>query len=124
MINKLELTEKISKAIKEMRSSHDNGTYYWYLGQDDNNNDWAIVLGWQDGYEEDDTDDDLNKHNILKIKERCQITYTNKMKLGLTTKEIAERLNKTEDEVKALFSYFDTLSIFSSSFSKFAKVSK
>lgn len=62
--------------------------------------------------EEDDTDDDLNKHNILKIKERCQITYTNKMKLGLTTKEIAERLNKTEDEVKALFSYFDTLANF------------
>ena len=60
MINKLELTEKISKAIKEMRSSHDNGTYYWYLGQDDNNNDWAIVLGWQDGYEEDKNDDCTN----------------------------------------------------------------
>ena len=57
MINKLELIEKISKAIKEMRSSHDNGTYYWYLGQDDKNNDWAIVLGWQDGYEEDKNDD-------------------------------------------------------------------
>ena len=57
MINKLELIEKICKAIKEMRTSHDNGTYYWYLGQDDNNNDWAIVLGWQDGYEEDKNDD-------------------------------------------------------------------
>ena len=60
MINKLELTEKISKAIKEMRSSHDCGTYYWYLGQDDNNNDWAIVLGWQDGYEEDKNDNCTN----------------------------------------------------------------
>ena len=40
-----------------MRSSHANGTYHWYLGQDDNNNDWAIVLGWQDGYEEDKNDD-------------------------------------------------------------------
>ena len=57
MINKLELIEKICKAIKEMRTSHDNGTYYWYLGQDDNNHDWAIVLGWQDGYEEDKNDD-------------------------------------------------------------------
>lgn len=57
MINKKELTEQISKAIKEMRSSHANGTYHWYLGQDDNNNDWAIVLGWQDGYEEDKNDD-------------------------------------------------------------------
>ena len=60
MINKLELIEQICKAIKEMRTSHDNGTYYWYLGQDDNNNDWAIVLGWQDGYEEDKNDDCTN----------------------------------------------------------------
>ena len=66
--------------------------------------------------EENDTknnvDDDLSKHDIFKIKERCQITYTQKMKEGLTTKEIAEKLHKTEDEVKALFSYFDTLSNF------------
>ncbi len=34
------------------------------------------------------------------------------MKEGLTTKEIAEKLHKTEDEVKALFTYFDTLSNF------------
>ena len=66
--------------------------------------------------EENDTknniDDDLSKHDIFKIKERCQIIYTQKMKEGLTTKEIAEKLHKTEDEVKALFSYFDTLSNF------------
>lgn len=57
-------------------------------------------------------EDDLSKHDIFKIKERCQILYTQKMKMGLTTKEIAEKLHKTEDEVKALFSYFDTLSNF------------
>lgn len=57
-------------------------------------------------------EDDLSKHDIFKIKERCQILYTQKMKNGLTTKEIAEKLHKTEDEVKALFSYFDTLSNF------------
>ena len=57
-------------------------------------------------------EDDLSKHDIFKIKERCQIVYTQKMKHGLTTKEIAEKLHKTEDEVKALFSYFDTLSNF------------
>lgn len=57
-------------------------------------------------------EDDLSKHDIFKIKERCQIIYTQKMKDGLTTKEIAEKLNKTEDEVKALFSYFDTLNTF------------
>lgn len=57
-------------------------------------------------------EDDLNKHDIFKIKERCQILYTSKMKEGLTTKEIAEKLHKSEDEVKAIFSYFDTLSNF------------
>lgn len=57
-------------------------------------------------------EDDLSKHDIFKIKERCQIIYTQKMKDGLTTKEIAEKLHKTEDEVKALFTYFDTLSNF------------
>ena len=57
-------------------------------------------------------DDDLTKHDIFKIKERCQIIYTQKMKKGLTTKEIAEKLHKTEDEVKAIFSYFDTLNNF------------
>ena len=31
---------------------------------------------------------------------------------GKTTKEIAEKLHKTEDEVKAIFSYFDILNNF------------
>lgn len=57
-------------------------------------------------------EDDLSKHDIFKIKERCQILYTQKMKEGLTTKEIADKLHKTEEEIKALFSYFDTLSNF------------
>lgn len=62
--------------------------------------------------EKENWEDDINRHDIFRIKERCQIAYTNKMKLGLTTKEIAKKLNRTEDEVKALFSYFDTLSNF------------
>lgn len=62
--------------------------------------------------EKDNWEDDLSKHNIFKIKERCQQIYTQKMKEGLTTKEIAEKLHKTEDEVKAIFSYFDTLNNF------------
>lgn len=57
-------------------------------------------------------EDDLSRHDIFKIKERCQQIYTTKLKEGLTVKEIAEKLHKTEDEVKALFSYFDTLSNF------------
>lgn len=62
--------------------------------------------------EKDNWEDDLLKHDIFKIKERCQQTYTQKMKLGLTTKEIAEKLHKTEDEVKAIFTYFDILNNF------------
>lgn len=62
--------------------------------------------------EKENLEDDLSKHDISKIKERCQIAYTQKLKKGLSTKDIAEKLNKTEDEVKALFSYFDTLSTF------------
>lgn len=62
--------------------------------------------------EKDNWEDDLSKHNIFKIKERCQQIYTQKMKTGLTTKEIAERLHKSEDEVKAIFSYFDILNNF------------
>lgn len=62
--------------------------------------------------EKENWEDDLNKHDIFKIKERCQQIYTQKLKEGLTVKEIADKLHKTEDEVKALFSYFDTLSNF------------
>lgn len=62
--------------------------------------------------EKDNWEDDLSKHDIFKIKERCQQIYTQKMKEGLSVKEIAEKLHKTEDEVKALFTYFDTLSNF------------
>lgn len=62
--------------------------------------------------EKDNWEDDLTKHNIFKIKERCQQIYTQKMKSGLTTKEIAEKLRKTEDEVKAIFTYFDILNNF------------
>lgn len=62
--------------------------------------------------EKDNWEDDLSKHDIFKIKERCQQIYTQKMKTGLTTKEIAERLHKSEDEVKAIFTYFDILNNF------------
>lgn len=55
---------------------------------------------------------DINSHDILKIKERAQEEYTKLLKKGMTVKEIADKLNRTEDEVKALFSYYDTLNTF------------
>lgn len=71
-----------------------------------------LWLKEEENNEKDSWEDDLSKHDIFKIKERCQQIYTQKMKEGLSVKEIAERLHKTEDEVKALFTYFDTLSNF------------
>lgn len=62
--------------------------------------------------EKDNWEDDLSKHDIFKIKERCQQIYTTKLKQGLSVKDIADKLHKTEDEIKAIFSYFDTLSNF------------
>lgn len=62
--------------------------------------------------EKNDVYDDLSKHDIFKVKERVQELYTKIYKAGLSAKEIAGKLNRTEDEVKALFSYFDTLNTF------------
>ncbi len=72
-----------------------------------------LWLKEEDRNEKDTWEDDINKHDIFKVKERCQIIYTDKLKkLKLTTKEIAQKLNKTEDEVKAIFTYFDILNTF------------
>lgn len=57
-------------------------------------------------------DDDLSKHDLFKIKERVQELYTKIHKQGFSTRDIAEKLHKTEDEIKAIFSYFDTISNF------------
>lgn len=62
--------------------------------------------------EKDNWEDDLNKHNIFKIRERVEQIYTEKLKSGLSAKEIADKLNRTVDEVKAIFTYFDTLNTF------------
>lgn len=63
-------------------------------------------------------DDDLSKHNLLKVKERFQEEYTNILKAGLSVKEIASKLHKTEDEIKAIFSYFDILDSFEKELTK------
>lgn len=57
-------------------------------------------------------DDDLSKHSLFAIKERMQQVYTMLIKKGLSTKEIAEKLGKTEDEVRVLFTYFEQLDRF------------
>ena len=51
------LIKGFKNAIEDMRKTHDNSTYYQILGRDEFDNDWAIVLGWCDGFEEDKSDD-------------------------------------------------------------------
>lgn len=52
------------------------------------------------------------KHSIFVIKTRCQEAYTNAIKKKMSTKDIAQALEMTEDEVKAYFTYFDILDRF------------
>ncbi len=52
------------------------------------------------------------KHSLRVIKERCQEAYTRAIKKKMSTKDIADALEMTEDEVKSYFSYFDTLDRF------------
>ena len=47
-----------------------------------------------------DEHDDLSKHSIYSIRERMQITYTNLIKRGLSTKEIADKLGTSEQAVQ------------------------
>lgn len=51
-------------------------------------------------------------HSIFVIKDRCQIAYTNALKKKMSTKDIAQAMEMTEDEVKAYFTYFDMLDRF------------
>ena len=53
-----------------------------------------------------------SKHSIFVIKERCQEAYTRAIKKRMATKDIAEALMMTEDEVKVIFTYFDQLDRF------------
>lgn len=66
---------------------------------------------WVTGDEAEDKTpvEDLSSHNLFAIKERMQVAYTNAIKKGMSTGDIAKAVNKTEDEVRLLFTYFDQL---------------
>ena len=57
-------------------------------------------------------EEDLNSHKIMKIKERMQQAYTKAIKKKMSTKDIADAIGMTEDEVKVVFTYFDQLDRF------------
>ena len=58
-------------------------------------------------------EDDLYKHSLFAIKERFQVEYTTVLRnKRLSTKEIADKCEMTEDEIKVLFTFFDQLDRF------------
>ena len=59
--------------------------------------------------DENNIEEDLSKHNILKIAERIKEKLTQKMQSGLTLEDIASQLNMTSDELKAYLSYYNIL---------------
>ena len=67
---------------------------------------------WLDDGVVDDEPEDLSKHHLSAIKERMQQAYTRAFKKGMSTKEIADKLEMTEDEVKVVFTYFAQLDRF------------
>ena len=67
---------------------------------------------WLKNMDEADTEEDLNKHSIFAIKERMQIAYTKAIKKGMSTSEIASAVNKSEEEVKLLFTFFSQIDRF------------
>ena len=67
---------------------------------------------WLDDADIETDTDDLSKHNLFSIKERMQIAYTRAIKKGMSTKDIANKLEMTEDEVKVYFTYFAQLQRF------------
>ena len=67
---------------------------------------------WRDDSDIENDVEDLSKHSLWAIKERVQQSYTRAIKKGMSTRDIADAVNKTEDEVKLLFTYFDQLNRF------------
>lgn len=57
-------------------------------------------------------DDDLSKHSLKAIKERMQIKVTEAIKRGMTTGEIAAKMDLDEDEFRGVFTYFSKLARF------------
>lgn len=54
---RIELIENLINAIKEEDNTDPyevSGTWSWVLNTDDKRNNWAIVLGWRDGHDEND----------------------------------------------------------------------
>lgn len=64
-------------------------------------------------YTEEKVFDDSSKHSLRAIKERVQQIYTEKHRVKkMSASDIAKALNKTEEEIKLMFTYYDMLDKF------------
>lgn len=59
--------------------------------------------------EVDSWEEDISKHDIMKVAERLKEKLTLKMKDGMTFEEISEKLNITSEELKAYLTYYNIL---------------
>ena len=57
-MERYELVKRFEDAVNHMTTLKE-GCYFWWLDTDNNRNDWAIVLGWADGFEEYDNEEDV-----------------------------------------------------------------
>ena len=65
---------------------------------------------WLDDSDIDDGGEDLSKHNLRAIQERMQQAYTELLKKGMTTKEIADKLRTNESTINYMLTKsFDDL---------------
>jgi hypothetical protein len=65
---------------------------------------------WLDDSDTEYDSDDLSKHNLRAIQERMQIAYTNLIKKGMSTSEIAEKLGTNESTINFMLTkVFDDL---------------
>ena len=65
---------------------------------------------WLDDSDTEYDSDDLSKHNLRAIQERMQIAYTNLIKKGMSTGEIAEKLRTNESTINYMLTKaFDDL---------------
>lgn len=68
---------------------------------------------WLKNMDEQNTEEDLSKHSLFAIKERMQQEYTFAIRTKrMSTKDIADAVGMTEDEVKVIFTYFEQLDRF------------
>lgn len=63
---------------------------------------------WMDDADIEEVDD-LSKHSLFAVRDRVQILYTNLIKKGMSTKEIASALNKSEEEIRMIFTFYSQL---------------